>query len=958
MASATDVLKTLGLTGGSAKSTSQQMTGVGVLDIAKKAGISAKEGLKELGEALTTEKYKEFGPVKYGHKLAPKSEEEAIRSGLVKLPGSKTYIDISFSSPLLKVSSPAQKIINEYAKKISTEVSEKARKPLGTLFSDFYRRVFDRFNPIVSLVRQAQKAGVEIPMGQNPELLARRYLGIKGISEAKLGWKTFDLTPEGNIKITGEGLGEILEPMKSKLDDLRVLMTAEREIELSKRGIEEGIDINQSHQLLNALKQKHGEKYADLETAATAVRNFTRRAILDPLKDIGAMSSDTYRRITETNEFYAPFQRVMDELESYGTVGGTQGQFQAKFNPLKKIKGSERQIIDPLESIITNVYKITDFVEKARVAKSIVNLRNLSKEFDNVITKVSPKMVPVATIKTAEDLIETVFRPSFFNPGKDTIAVLEDGKRVFYKVPEDLADLVNNFTPGDTNIFTKILQFPAKTLRAGATLSPEFIGRNPFRDQFTAMVQSKYGFTPGVDLVKGTWELIGRKDVYNKWLASGGAQSMLVSLDRVSSQKTLQQIMVKGAIEKTKRGMIATVKNPLDVLRIISETGEGATRLGVFKKALKKGTSDIEAAFESRESTLDFARMGSNVRGLNQITAFLNARLQGLDKIVRAFKQRPVATTAKVVSGITVPSILLYLNNRDDPRWKEIPRWQKDLFWIIFTDNHILRIPKPFELGIVFGSVPERILEWVDENDPDALRSVMQTMAQDLTLGSILPTGLVPIIENTTNYDFFTQRPIVSQSIEGLPPELQSQPFTAETAKLIGKYAKTSPAKIENMFLGYTGGLGRYALSISDSVLKKSGISNPPPLPAKTLADTPAIRAFVVREPIGSASESVNGFFELLEEAESWERAARDAAERGDSATTQRIFEEHKEIFLAKGLRKTAKDMSQLRNLKDAIYESRELNPQEKRERIDSIDRMITQMAIQSLEFSDSVLTQ
>jgi hypothetical protein len=58
-----------------------------------------------------------------------------------------------------------------------------------------------------------------------------------------------------------------------------------------------------------------------------------------------------------------------------------------------------------------------------------------------------------------------------------------------------------------------------------------------------------------------------------------------------------------------------------------------------------------------------------------------------------------------MMAAITLPSILLYLSNREDPRWQEIPRWQKDLFWIVFTDDHIYRIPKPHSAGIMFGSV-------------------------------------------------------------------------------------------------------------------------------------------------------------------------------------------------------------------------------------------------------------
>jgi len=50
---------------------------------------------------------------------------------------------------------------------------------------------------------------------------------------------------------------------------------------------------------------------------------------------------------------------------------------------------------------------------------------------------------------------------------------------------------------------------------------------------------------------------------------------------------------------------------------------------------------------------------------------------------------------------------------------------------------------------------------------------------------------------------------------------LQFGRYTTETAKEVGKLIKQSPAKIENLFFAYTGGLGKYALDASDKLLKR-----------------------------------------------------------------------------------------------------------------------------------------
>lgn len=1116
------------------KTSTPTMTAKGTLDFLREAGekigktIVPDEKKAPLPRALTA--LFEGRGAKEALAEAGRAVKERITTPLTT---EELFIAaIGATAPLKPVGSQA--VIDNFMKKVSLDASKTARRSAGEVFNDFYRRVIDRFNPIVRVTRQAEEVVGKLPAAKNPEILARRYLGIKGIAESKLGWKTWDITPEGNIQVTGESLSTILKPVQTKLNDLRALLIAEREKELLGRGIKKGIVEGEADEVLTALRDKLGNTGFDqLRSVAQETRNYAKRAILKPLRDVGAISQETHDAILKSNEFYTPFARLMEELESRGTVRNARELFQFKTDPLKRIHGSERKIIDPLESLVTNTYRVTDYVERARVSQAIVGLRNFSDDLAREIFPVKAKIAPVAVEKIEKvidpvlsrnlrnfaqkigvdikdvqrvsgvekeriakglglfdevqrakkfglfardlDLIKlrfasredtlaheighaidaktpalkarvlqnmgelgkiattrvedvskisnnfrdylfspdelfaeaismyitdrsmmmgvapqtekiltemfgtsrilkelitfapsrvkeikefptTIFRPSFFNPAPDTVAVLEDGQRIFYKVPKDLAELMTNLSPGESNILIKLLSFPARLLRAGATLSPEFIGRNPFRDQFTAFVQSRYGYTPGVDLVKGVFELVGRNDVYGRWLASGGAHSMFVSLDRLVVQKTLKDLVASKS-QKIQTATIKSITNPIEALRIMSETMETGTRLGAFRKATRKGISDLEAGFEVREITLDFSRVGANTRALNQITAFFNARIQGIDKIARSFAERPIATSAKVIAGITIPSISLYLKNRNHPLWDDIPRWQKDLFWIVIVnDNLILRIPKPFELGIVFGTIPERILEWIDKKNPDALKTILTTVGSDFGLGSLIPTATLPLIENTTNYKFFTGRPIVGQSIEGLPEEMQSYPYTSETAKVLGEWTKQSPAKIENIFYSYTGGLGRYAVSVADQIIKIGGLSSPPPLPEQTLADIPFIRAFVVRSPIGTQSETVNQFYDLLERAESLERALKRNLELGKVEEADTLIRERKEVLLVKGLRRISRELSQLRQMQDAIFNSRDLSSKEKRAQLDDLGRLMTELADQAINFSDAVL--
>lgn len=905
-----------------------KMTAVGTLDVIRRAGEKAGETIGGTGE--------ETSPVKRGLTalFEGRGGKEALKEagrGIKPLTTEQLIqTAIGTVSPLKAVGPDA--LLKTYAQRIS-RTATKEIVPFGQRLSDLYTAVVDRFNPIVRLVRKAETS---IPSGQNPELLARTYLGNVMRTEQKLFSNTYSIEKDGTILNTGPALQEILGPMNKNLDDLDILLTAQRDLELAKRGELRrtkfeiiGTTPRESMEAINALRQKYGSGFKALEETVVKTRDWTKRAFLDPLLEVGALSQGQYNAIRSANEFYTPFRRVIEELETNGFVPRNAKLFSPSPFPIQEIKGSTRQIISPLESLVTNTYKISDFVEKTRVVNSIANLRNFSKDLSEII-------IPIE-------------KPSqVFN--KNVITTFENGGRKYFQVPTDVAKLVNNISGSDMNMVVKILGFPARVLRAGATLSLEFIGRNPIRDQFSAFVYSKYGYRPGIDLVSGMWSLIHRDDLYQRWLTSGGAHSMFVSLDRISSQKTLQE--VAGNVSFANK--VVRYRNPLEALRVLSEFGEKGTRIGESKRAIAGGATDIEAGFVSREVTLDFSRIGQQTKFLNQIIAFWNANVQGLDKLVRSLKEAPMRTSLKAVGGITLPSIGLYLLQKDNPRYKELPQWRKDLFWnIVVTNGPIISIPKPFELGIIFGTVPEHILKWTEENDPDAFQKVVSALGRGSAPG-IIPTILTPYIENKTNYSFFRDRPIVGQSIEGLPKELQANTYTSQTAREIGKLLKTSPAQIENWVYGYAAGMGRYALEISDEILKKTGIVVPPPEPTGKLADIPGLRAFVSREPIGPGSESVNRFFDLLEEARRNKDGVTFLAKQGREEEAIKFYQDHLEADYAKGLEKVAKDFSEMRQTVDAVLQSRTMDPKEKRTAIDSINALMTEEARQVLELIGS----
>lgn len=829
---------------------------------------------------------------------------------------------------------------------------------------NLYTAALDDLHPLEEFTKLGVKKIGSLSAIKDPYILAQNLRGWTGKADLFLNkgtfGKTFWETKDGKIvmKFKGKGYSDIIKPIEKKglLNEFRVYIISQRIVnDLAPREIKSGINLQDAKDALKEL----GEKYPEFEKVAEARRKY-KDELLEYAADNGVLGETGLAKIKELNKFHVPFYRVMEETQS-GFLGKTKIAGNLS-NPIKKIKGSEREIIDPLESDVKDTYAIINASERNNIGIAMANLAaqdfELQRLFEEVVKPMKPVTVSskevldkimketgeeIVVPKDLADIAVTLFRTTYAT-GPNMLNVNMGDQQKVFQVEPDLFKAIQGLNVEDVGIIMRLLSLPAKLLRAGATLTPDFSIRNPVRDQFTAMVYSKYGFKPGIDLFAGMFELFKKGDVYNLWKAGGGEHAMTVSLDREKLQENLSDVIHNKSI---KDSIVDVVKNPLRVLQILSEFGEAGTRLGEMRNALRAMADPITGAFASREVTLDFARIGAKTKGMNVITAFWNANIQGTDMMIRKFKNFPFRTLIKVLLGITLPSILLYMVNRKDKRWKEIPRWQKDLFWIVMTNKNIWRIPKPFELGVIFGSVPERIMEYLDNKDPEIFNQLAVTAMDGFTPG-FLPTSLIPIIENITNYSFFRDRPIVKRGLEGLPASEQSDTYTSELAKIMGQIGY-SPAKIDNFIQGYTGGLGNYAVKGIDKILEGTGIVHKPTEPKASLSDTPILKAFMIRNPIGSSSESVNRVYNYYGKVTAEHNLMVKMIKAGDFDKTTKYLKSHPEILTYKILSGAITDWGDINKIVDKIRNSN-MTPLQKKEKINSLYQLQTDMAVKVIE--------
>ena len=255
--------------------------------------------------------------------------------------------------------------------------------------------------------------------------------------------------------------------------------------------------------------------------------------------------------------------------------------------------------------------------------------------------------------------------------------------------------------------------------------------------------------------------------------------------------------------------------------------------------------------------------------------------------------------------------------NYDDEEYKELDPKVKMTHWILGD----IRIPKPQEAGIMFGSGVEAMLDLAAGKDPQAMKNWARQVIDGL-LPNVLPTLILPLVEWQANYSFFRDGKLVGYREERLPDELQYKDSTSELSKGLGKLTGLSPIKLDNTVRGYTGTMGMLLWQAYDfTSMDKSK------LPDKKLVELPLIRDFFVNDY--NTRRSVDEFYKLAEQAD------KQHAGYGVKGKPNAVVQ---------GIRKAKQQISNLNKDIRTITASN-LSPVEKRERIDKKREYIKRIA-------------
>jgi hypothetical protein len=627
------------------------------------------------------------------------------------------------------------------------------------------------------------------------------------------------------------------------------------------------------------------------------------------MKDTGVIS-DAEAKIWTQNWDYIPFYRQMD---GESTAGPKVFSAIANVGKPKALKGGEEALADFMETVVRNSRAAIEAGMKNEAARRVMR---------DMLRLNQGQLVPAGT------------------SGADIVTVKENGVTKHYQVADPL--LVESLK--GLNLpqlpFLEILAMPSNVLRNLVTKDPGFMIANLARDSMQAWVTSGTNITPLVDTFKQAGKVLAGMSPEAEALAKAGLFGGFdFANDIQSSSREVEKELRKRAKDFSPKDIALMPLNKIwELLDKGSTASDVATRAEIYKRVLKETNNEAEAVYQAME-VMNFSRKGNSalIRILSAVVPFLNARIQGLDVLYRSgfgkmatqnreAMQKAFITRSLVIFGL---SCMYWMLASDTDEYKTAEAETRDNYWIFGN----VRIPIPFEIGTLFKVFPERILEYFFGQDTgaDLKESIIRNITSTLAFNPI-PQALLPIVENTANYSFFTGKPIVGMGLEGLEAKYQVGSSTSILAKEIGEATNTSPVKVDNLIKGYTGTLGTYAAMMLDSVMRGEG---DPTKASLKLEQMPVFKRFF------SPSEgtgTISAYYDLKNAVETSTRTINFLERTGSTEDLQQYLtgKGGKLQAIKPYIQILDKDMTMLRDTRKMVMMS-QMEPDAKRAVLDNI---------------------
>lgn len=812
---------------------------------------------------------------------------------------------------------------------------------------------------------------------------------------------------DGIMGVEGKSLTDVFAPVASEMDSFMGWMVANRTARLKKEGRE---NLFTDAEIAAAQKLNKGVMPDGSKRAATYKQVFEdfarfKKAVLDFAQEGGIIDPES--RSAWENADYIPFYRVKDGLDAVRSARNNSG-LAGQSSGIKTLKGGKANIGDPVENIMRNFIHLIDAAQKNRAADMILQdmakarlahkltpeeVARLEKRQGDELTEVLAQDKELAAqcgplTDSQKKVIAATFNPTEFN----YVRVQKDGKSLYYSVEDPmLLDALTGMwkQDGRQGPVWKLLRGTRRLLTTGVTSMPDFMLRNFLRDTLHAWtIEHQSGYRPLVDSLAQIKNTFNVDEDTKQLLAAGSAfmgsgyrlgnsgEEAAKALNKVLDKYGMDKKAFQDSVLDTGEKLKAFVGKLREGYEHAGSAAENAARLAVYKKMRAKGFSHREAAFAAKD-LMDFTVRGQSqlIQSLCETVPFLGARLAGLHRLGRGAVKNPRAFAAKGMT-IALASMALYALNQalnpDD--WDKMEDWEKDTYFHFWVDGEHFRLPKPFEVGFIFGTIPERMMEQlITDKSGGVFASRVFAGIWDQLAFNPFPQAVRPLVEQVANKDFFRETPIVGMGMDRKAPVDQFDARTSLTVRAMASFmdalltpvmGKTgadvlrSPKRLEHLVNGYFGGLGAFVLGASDMVLRPLG--NEPQAPERKLGELPIIRSFY-----GGSGEKRTRYeselYEVMKQGNKLHASLKQIAEEGGNVSAAKAELSHDDIVALanrKGLTALTKEFGKLNKAAEKVRINRVMSSSDKQRELDNIQRRKNILAQRAMKRVESMRAQ
>ena len=274
---------------------------------------------------------------------------------------------------------------------------------------------------------------------------------------------------------------------------------------------------------------------------------------------------------------------------------------------------------------------------------------------------------------------------------------------------------------------------------------------------------------------------------------------------------------------------------------------------------------------------------------------------------------------------------------QDDESYHNANVDEKYKNWFIpnpFGEEHI-RVPIPFEIGFLFKSVPEALVNTMfgDAKARDVMSALGKQAWESIPIS--MPQGIKPALETAINYSFYTGRPIESERLQRYEPGERYTDRTSELAKLIGGSLNISPVKIEYLVRGYTGSLPLAIGSLTNPVLRSGETGEQPESRGLISSETPLIGSFFQPK---DASGLINKAYKDMEDVIQAKETYKKMLAEGRDEQAEEYLDANADVIAMGSLAgKFRQQMGVLTQQERAIRADSGMSAAEKREALDEL---------------------